>query len=127
MPAEGDFFGGTRGGGKTDGALGKWALKDLVSLGRHLSEEPMSAEECKKQFVKAFGSSRSSSTGPMSLQAGSLAGLSVTARGSSAADLTTRYIPSHTPSLETDSVGKSHRAPTPGPDTVVACHSCSCR
>src|SRR5262249_15413473 len=49
------------------------------------------------------------------------------ARGSSAADLTTRYIPSQTPSLETDSVGKSHRAPTPGPDTVVAWHSCSCR
>ena|SRR5437016_11388302 len=56
-----------------------------------------------------------------------LAGLSVPARGSSAADLTTRYIPSRTPSLETDSVGKSHRAPTPGPDTVVAWHSCSCR
>jgi hypothetical protein len=36
----------------------------------------------------------------------------IPARGSSAADLTTRYIPSHTPSLETDSVGKSRRAPT---------------
>src|SRR5262249_7392935 len=58
---------------------------------------------------------------------GSLTRLSVPARGSSAADLTTRYIPSRTPSLETDSVGKSHRAPTPGPDTVVAWHSCSCR
>jgi hypothetical protein len=34
---------------------------------------------------------------------------------------------SHTPSLETDWVGKSHRAPTPGPDTFVAWHSCSCR
>jgi hypothetical protein len=56
-----------------------------------------------------------------------LAGRSVPARGSSAADLTTRYIPSHTPSLETDWVGKTHRAPTPGPDTVVAWHSCSCR
>src|SRR5262245_31869728 len=56
-----------------------------------------------------------------------LAGLSVPARGSSAADLTTRYMPSHTPSLETDSVGKTRRAPTPGPDTVVAWHSCSCR
>src|SRR6266404_2426033 len=56
-----------------------------------------------------------------------LAGLGVPARGSSAANLTTRYIPSHTPSLETDSVGKSHRVPTPGPNTVVASHSCSCR
>jgi hypothetical protein len=56
-----------------------------------------------------------------------LAGLSVPAHGSSAADLTTSYIPSHTPSLDTDAVGKSHRAPTPGPDTVVAWHSCSCR
>jgi hypothetical protein len=44
---------------------------------------------------------------------GSLAGLSVPARGSSAADLTTSYVPSHTPSLETDSVGKSHRGPGP--------------
>jgi hypothetical protein len=34
---------------------------------------------------------------------------------------------SRKPSLETDSVGKSHRAPTPGPDTFVAWHSCSCR
>jgi hypothetical protein len=56
-----------------------------------------------------------------------LAGLSVPARGSSAADLTTSYIPSRTPSLETDSVGKTRRAPTPGPDTVVAWHRCSCR
>jgi hypothetical protein len=28
LSAEGDFFGGTRGGGKTDGVLGKWALKE---------------------------------------------------------------------------------------------------
>jgi hypothetical protein len=27
-PFEGIFFGGTRGGGKTDGVLGKWALKE---------------------------------------------------------------------------------------------------
>jgi hypothetical protein len=25
------FFGGTRGGGKTDGVLGKWALKQKAS------------------------------------------------------------------------------------------------
>src|SRR6266851_2234481 len=56
-----------------------------------------------------------------------LAGLSIPARGSSAADLTTRYIPSRTACPETDWVGKSHRAPTPGPDNVVAWHSCSCR
>jgi hypothetical protein len=42
-----------------------------------------------------------------------LAGLSVPARGSSAADLTTSYVPSRTPSLETDWVGKSHRGPGP--------------
>jgi hypothetical protein len=27
-PSKEIFFGGTRGGGKTDGVLGKWALKD---------------------------------------------------------------------------------------------------
>jgi hypothetical protein len=27
------FFGGTRGGGKTDGVLGKWALKEVRGLG----------------------------------------------------------------------------------------------
>ena len=27
-PAKEVFFGGTRGGGKTDGVLGKWALKE---------------------------------------------------------------------------------------------------
>src|SRR5216683_695170 len=48
-----------------------------------------------------------------------LAGLGVPARGSSAADLTTRYIPSRTACPETDWVGKTRRAPTPGPDTVV--------
>jgi hypothetical protein len=37
----------------------------------------------------------------------SLARLGVPARGSSAADLTTRYIPSHTPSLERDIVAEA--------------------
>jgi hypothetical protein len=31
MSAEGNLFGGTRGGGKTDGVLGKWALKETGS------------------------------------------------------------------------------------------------
>jgi hypothetical protein len=28
LSGQGIFFGGTRGGGKTDGVLGKWALKE---------------------------------------------------------------------------------------------------
>src|SRR5262249_62194749 len=36
----------------------------------------------------------------------------VPARGSSTADHTTKYIPYHSPSLQTDSIANSHRAPT---------------
>jgi hypothetical protein len=35
-PVKEIFFGGTRGGGKTDGVLGKWALKEK-RYGRHFN------------------------------------------------------------------------------------------
>src|SRR5689334_3723231 len=95
-------------------AADQWSAPLIVDSFRRRFR-PQSALPPRANIVQVIPAANSCERGH-----GSLAGLSVPARGSSAADLTTRYIPSHTPSLETDSVGKSHRAPTPGPDTVVA-------
>src|SRR5262249_30055674 len=48
-------------------------------------------------------------------------------RSSSASDLNPGCSRSHTPSLETDLVGKSRRGPAPSPSIDRTTNSCSCR
>jgi hypothetical protein len=52
------FFGGTRGGGKTDGVLGKWALKEKCYR-RHFNAirfQRTPSESCSPRPLRAFGS-----------------------------------------------------------------------
>src|SRR5260370_12804997 len=68
---------------------------------------PMSALPPRADIVQVIPVANSCERGH-----GSLTRLSVPARGSSAAILTTRYTQSHTPALDTDSFAKIPLAPT---------------